>query len=44
MTTALSSSTPCQLPTLSKAEGILEGIQVLDKNLEKDITVAIQIK
>jgi hypothetical protein len=44
MTTTLSISTPYQLITLSKAESIPEGIQVLDKNLEKDITVAIQIK
>jgi hypothetical protein len=35
MTTTLSSSTPCQLITLSKAESILEGIEVLDRNLEK---------
>jgi ABC-type phosphate/phosphonate transport system substrate-binding protein len=44
MTTTLSSSTPRQLRILSKSEIILEGTQVLDKNLDKDITVAIQIK
>jgi len=44
MTATLSSSTPYQLIILSKAKSILEGIQVLDKNLEMDITVAIQIK
>jgi hypothetical protein len=41
MTTTISSSTTCQLIALSKAENILEGIQALDQNLEKDITAAL---
>jgi hypothetical protein len=44
MMTTISSSTTCQLISLSKTENILEGMQALDQNLEKDIIVALQIK